>query len=176
MPKDQSICEQFLVAMPSMSDPRFYQSVVYLHHFDDLSANGIIVNKATTTPVKDILDDLSIASIDSPLTQSMVLYGGPVHKELGFVVYPEGEQILVSNSKELLEDVAKQTRNDCLVALGCSAWGAGQLTDELTRNDWLIAPMDKDILFNVPCEERWRAAIESLGISLDQLSEDVGHA
>ena len=53
---------------------------------------------------------------------------------------------------------------------------AGQLEDELSRNGWLTVQADPEIIFSVPPEERFAAAIRLLGIDISMLSGDAGHA
>lgn len=63
-----------------------------------------------------------------------------------------------------------------LVALGYAGWGPGQLEREMVENSWLSSPADLDILFHAPSERRWLAAAALLGIDLNLLSTDAGHA
>jgi putative transcriptional regulator len=63
-----------------------------------------------------------------------------------------------------------------LVALGYAGWAPGQLEDEIRRNGWLTVPADADLIFNVPPESRYDAAMHALGITAASLSEEAGHA
>ena len=63
-----------------------------------------------------------------------------------------------------------------IIALGYAGWGKGQLEDELANNAWLNGPADPAILFDIPIEQRWTAAASHLGIELQNLSSDIGHA
>jgi len=63
-----------------------------------------------------------------------------------------------------------------LVALGYAGWGPGQLEQELADNAWLSTPADLDILFYKPSDQRWSAAAALLGVDLNLLSSDAGHA
>ena len=63
-----------------------------------------------------------------------------------------------------------------LIALGYAGWGSHQLEDELAANAWLSGPADLDIIFKRPAEERWEAAARVLGVDLNLLSGDAGHA
>jgi putative transcriptional regulator len=62
------------------------------------------------------------------------------------------------------------------VALGYAGWGAGQLEDEIGRNGWLTVDADPDLIFNVPPEARYHAAMQALGVNAAFLSEEAGHA
>jgi putative transcriptional regulator len=37
-------------------------------------------------------------------------------------------------------------------------------------------PADPDLIFNLPAERRFAAAMDLLGVDLSHLSDDVGHA
>ncbi|NLZ78546.1 MAG: hypothetical protein GX908_03440, partial [Gammaproteobacteria bacterium] len=63
-----------------------------------------------------------------------------------------------------------------LIALGHAGWGAGQIEDELRANAWLSCPADLDIIFQTPIAQRRSAAAALLGVDLDRLSHQVGHA
>jgi putative AlgH/UPF0301 family transcriptional regulator len=65
---------------------------------------------------------------------------------------------------------------DHLIALGYAGWAPGQLEDELGANSWLSGPADGGILFRLPDEARWLAAAQLLGVDLNLLSAEAGHA
>ena len=63
-----------------------------------------------------------------------------------------------------------------LVALGYAGWAGGQLEEEMSANAWLSGPADDAILFSEPSEHRWLAAASLLGVDMNLLSGDAGHA
>ena len=60
--------------------------------------------------------------------------------------------------------------------IGYAGWGAGQLEQELADNTWLSGPASSKIVFDTPSEQRWEAAAALLGVDLNLLSSDTGHA
>ncbi|MBM2829887.1 MAG: transcriptional regulator, partial [Gammaproteobacteria bacterium] len=60
--------------------------------------------------------------------------------------------------------------------LGYAGWAAGQLEREIKENAWLNGPADSSIIFNTPTEKRWESAAALLGVDLEKLSIDIGHA
>ena len=46
----------------------------------------------------------------------------------------------------------------------------------MLANTWLTVPATPEIIFDVPFEERWRVAAQSIGIDISQISPDAGHA
>jgi len=185
------LADHFLIAMPSMLDPVFGGTVVYLCEHNANGALGVIVNKATDMTMEVLLEriDLKLEILASrvPVGDKPVMFGGPVQVERGFVLHaPHGnyssmmkvtDDIALTTSKDVLEAVAVgEGPGRLLVALGCAGWSAGQLEEEIARNGWLTVPANPDILFDLPAEERFAAAIKLLGIDPMMLAGDAGHA
>ena len=63
-----------------------------------------------------------------------------------------------------------------MIAIGFASWQAGQLEQEIARNDWLTAPMNENILFQVPIQNRYHAALAQIGIAPEQLMGVLAHA
>ena len=85
--------------------------------------------------------------------------------------------IMITTSNDILNVSGnEQGPQDSIIALGYSGWGAGQLEKELEDNAWLTVEADKDILFKVPVEQKWQAAIDKIGIDIWRLSPAAGHA
>ena len=90
---------------------------------------------------------------------------------------PERKIMIISASKEILRLIAtNKGPPEYLIALGYSGWEPGQLEQEIQHNDWLTAPCAPHILFDTPAEQRWKASARLLGINIDQLSDQTGHA
>jgi len=186
-----NLADHFLIAMPSMLDPIFGGTVVYLCEHNANGALGVIINKATDMTVDVLLNridlKLEIAPDLTPVEKTPVMYGGPVQADRGFVLHaPRGDfsstmpvtsDIALTTSKDILEAVALGSGpQKMLVSLGCSGWGAGQLEDEIVRNGWLTVRADPNIMFDLPLEQRFFAAIKLLGIDPMMLSREAGHA
>lgn len=48
--------------------------------------------------------------------------------------------------------------------LGYAGWGPGQLLTEIRRNDWLVAPVDLDLVFAEGTESTWERGLRSVGV------------
>ncbi|QAU33547.1 YqgE/AlgH family protein [Janthinobacterium sp. 17J80-10] len=183
-----NLANHFLIAMPSMLDPVFGGTVVYLCEHNAQGALGVIINKPT-----DMSMDLLFDKIDLELEITLqpgahpVMFGGPVQVERGFVLHsphdtysstmPVTEAIALTTSKDILEAAAAGKGPDkILVSLGCSGWSAGQLEEEIARNGWLTVPADPAIVFDLPIEQRFVAAMKLLGIDPVMLAGVAGHA
>lgn len=182
-----NLSNNFLIAMPTMDDPNFFQTVTYICEHNESGALGIVINRPTTINLAEILEQMKIDVTNPNIDQLPVLYGGPVHQERGFVIHrPFGtwrasfltaDDIMVTTSRDILEAIAKTHGPDnMLIALGFAGWEAGQLEAELMKNIWLTCPAHADILFETPFAQRWHAAVSSLGIDIHSLTGDIGHA
>jgi putative transcriptional regulator len=115
------------------------------------------------------------------------MFGGPVQVERGFVLHSPtaqfssmltiSDEIALTTSKDVLEAVAGgHGPQRLLVTLGCAGWGGGQLEQEIARNGWLTVQADPRIIFDLPIEERFAAAMKLLGIDPMMLAGEAGHA
>ncbi len=187
----------FLIAMPGMGDPRFERAVVYMCAHTEEGAMGLIVNKP--------MDDLELGQLlyklgllPAETTNSIhlpqetyhqpVFTGGPVEPGRGFVLHtmdyalPEAtlrvdEAVGLTASLDILHDLVQgRGPKRMLLALGYAGWAEGQLEDELRMNAWLTCPADVDIIFSLPPEERYAAALTKMGIDPGNLTSGSGHA
>lgn len=183
------LADHFLIAMPSMLDPVFGGTVVYLCEHNDEGALGVIINKPTDMTMDVLFEriDMKLEIAPGGFGQQPVLFGGPVQVERGFVLHsPQGpyssmmqvsEDIALTTSKDVLEAVASgRGPRRMLVALGCAGWSAGQLEQEIANNGWLTVRADPAIVFDMPLELRFAAAMKLLGIDPAMLAGVAGHA
>jgi putative transcriptional regulator len=185
---------QFLVAMPGMEDERFAQSVILLVGHGDEGAMGLVVNQELANlTFADILDELDLGDPDAVIRlpdlirERSVMRGGPVEKSRGFVLHTSDYHS--GNTYKVTEDIGLTATLDVLkamafgpapresfFALGCCGWSPGQLEQEIAENGWLTVPFTRELLFDIPVEDRYRRALESLHITPASLSSDAGHA
>jgi putative transcriptional regulator len=180
------LTRQVLIALPALSDPNFSRSVALICQYDDNGAMGVMINRASEYTLGEVLGQMGIETEDSALREQLVLSGGPVHPERGFVVHDGqpwdsslalGEGLYLTTSRDVLEAMARgEGPTHALVALGCAGWGAGQLELEIGENSWLTAPADPELLFDLPLEQRWQAAAGRIGVDLFRLTDYSGHA
>lgn len=182
---EHSLKNHFLIAMPGLADPRFSQSVTYICEHNQGGAMGLVINQPANISYGELFSQLALNEEyqnDSPL-----LMGGPVQKERGFVLHSNEKKweatlavsgdISITGSKDILKDIANhQGPENVLIALGYAGWNAGQLEEEIVQNSWLTVPAEKHIIFDTPIEKRWTCAAQQLGIDLNLLSSQIGHA
>jgi len=190
-----SLKGQFLVAMPEMDDERFKDTVIYLVGHGDEGAMGLVVNQSLEEMrFADILEELAIGEKDDlirlpeDVKSRQVLRGGPVQRGRGFVLhspdyfrqdnsYSVSDDVCLTATLDVLKSMAFQNAPaDALFALGYCGWSPGQLEDEIKNNGWLTVPFSRELLFDVPIETRYEAALGTLGITRASLSSVAGNA
>ena len=182
-----SLTHHFLIAMPSMADPHFAHTLIYLCEHSAKGALGIVINKPIDMTLSTLFEQINVPLGDSGRRESRVHYGGPVQIDRGFVLHrPLGswqstlaisDDLGLTTSKDILEAVGHgEGPDDVLVSLGYAGWSADQLEQEIAQNSWLTVAADADVLFAEPAETRLNAAMNLLGIDFSRLSGAVGHA
>ena len=182
---------QCLIAMPGMSDDRFARAVVLVTSHDEDGAMGLVINRQVLKPTfGSVLDELDIpfGHAGRELHDRVPIYeGGPVEQGRGFVVHSldysqpntkrVGEQYGLTTTLEILKNIAGGgPPGRFLLALGYAGWGAGQLERELSENAWLTCGATDDVLFDLPAEGRYDAALGTLGVDPNLLMATAGHA
>lgn len=185
------LADHFLIAMPSMLDPVFGGTVVYICEHNAGGALGMIVNRPTDMTMDVLFERLDLSLEINPhgamIQRAPVMFGGPVQVERGFVLHASAaqyssslkvsDQLALTTSRDVLEAVASGNGPQrLLVTLGCAGWSAGQLEEEILRNGWLTVRADPAILFDTPVEARFVAAMNLLGIDPNMLTGEAGHA
>ena len=183
---DMNLTDHFLIAMPSLNDTLFSGSLIYLCEHSENGAMGLIINKPSPVPMDVVFAGTGKAT---PLRfhEQFVMMGGPIQTERGFVLHtPVGDW---QNSMAVTGDIALTTSRDiidglqsdgqvagAMVSIGYAGWSAGQLEQEIAQNSWLAVSADRQILFQMPPEQRYRAAFAKLGLRPEQLMEGMGYA
>lgn len=186
---------KLLIAMPSMPDPRFAHSVVFLCAHSENGAMGVIVNK----PLPDLTLVKLLAHLDlngpedarglgADPVDGPIHFGGPVETSRGFVLHSpdffnaEGslqiaDGIVLSTSVEVLAEMARgQGPAQSIIALGYAGWGPEQLDGEIQAGGWLIADAAPSMLFATEDSAKWSSALGQIGVDPRLLSGATGHA
>ena len=185
-----NLTRHFLIAMPAMTDPHFSKTLTFICEHNDQGALGVVVNRPIDLTIHALLDQIDIqpaANAATATRETAVHYGGPVQIDRGFVLHSPagtwqstlavGDEIGLTTSKDILQAVARgEGPQRMLVTLGYAGWAPGQLERELAQNAWLTVQAEARILFDIPADQRYAAALKLLGIDLAMLSDAAGHA
>lgn len=186
-----SLANHFLIAMPAMADPNFSRTLTYVCEHNADGAIGIIINRPMEMTLASLFERVDIELEEGEPRQRFgalpVYYGGPVQTDRGFVLHRPGgswqstlnvnSEIALTSSRDVLQMMGSAGEPaQVLVSLGYAGWSAGQLEWELAQNAWLTVEAEPAVIFGLPPEERFAAAMQLLGVDFANLSEVAGHA
>jgi len=182
-----NLTNNFLIAMPGLQDGNFFHTVTYICEHNDSGAMGIVLNRPSDLQLLDLLAQLEIDNGIPEKCRQQIYIGGPVQLDRGFVLHSQDkvwdstiaitDKISITTSRDILQSIAVgEGPEKSLIALGYAGWAAGQLESELKANAWLNGPADLHTLFDLPPDQRWNAAAKLLGVDLNLLSGEAGHA
>jgi putative transcriptional regulator len=163
-----SLAGHFLIASPSILDPNFQRTVVFVTAHTDEGAVGVILNRRSNATVGEAVPQLAPISD----LQDAVFVGGPVNPD-GVAVLAEFED-RDEAGVVVLEDVGFVALDDALegpapellrarVFAGVAGWGPAQLEDELERDDWIVEPADPEDIFTEDPDDLWSDVLRRKG-------------
>jgi putative transcriptional regulator len=168
--EEQHFVGQFLVATPTMADPRFQESVVYMIGHGKDGALGLVINRPIAEgPLADLLKALG-RDIESAEGKVTIFYGGPVDVEELFILHGNdyaskatrfvGNGLGVTSDSEILRAIAggKGPRQKLFI-FGYAGWGPGQLEAEIDSGAWFVIPAEMSLIFNSEPEKTWERAL-----------------
>ena len=176
---------KFLIASPSMADPRFFKSVIYMIIHKNEGAMGIVINQPIIeTKINNIINNEELKD-NSNIDNIPITYGGPVDTKKGFILHTSefkdettikvNSEIFLTSNINILKSIVKgDGPKKSLFALGYAGWMPGQLEEELSNDGWLIAPGDSKLIFECKAEKKWVEAIKSIGINPNFLNLNSG--
>jgi len=182
------ITGQLLVAMPTMRDPRFTRTVIYMCAHTSDGAMGLVINRLVgSLSFPDLLQQLGIPT--SPASEHIrIRNGGPVETGRGFVLHssdyyienstlPIDEHVSLTATLEILKAIAVGTGpQNAMLALGYAGWAPGQLEAEIQANGWLSCKASPALIFDPDLEHKYDRALAAIGIDPSRLSSEAGHA
>jgi putative transcriptional regulator len=166
-PATVSLAGQFLVASPSMGDPRFDRTVILMVAHDRNGALGIVINRPIgERPIATLLQRLGEQDTSGVTGNVRVFSGGPVQPGVGFVIHSADYgraqtldidgRVAVTSSREILRDIGTDKGpKQSLVAFGYAGWGPGQLEGELQQRSWVTAPVELKLIFDEDRDKLW---------------------
>ena len=107
---DRNIAPGLLLAMPQLPDPNFARTVLLLVDHDPEGSWGLVLNRPTEIPIREVLDQLEVAWAGPQDTT--VWQGGPVEPLRGCVLH-EPVDVPIDpelRNRDLVEDVPDAVR------------------------------------------------------------------
>ena len=188
MDASTSLANHFLIAMPDLAGSFFAETVSYICEHNDEGAMGFVINRPMGITISELFEQIDISyKADFNYADQQVLQGGPVEPERGFVLHvgepiwnasmPITPEISVTTSFDILEAIGQNRGPETFIlALGYAGWGAGQLDSEILENSWLSSPANNELLFHNNGDDCWQQAARLIGIDMQQIHNQAGHA
>ncbi|MAI27536.1 MAG: hypothetical protein CMN75_16020 [Spirochaeta sp.] len=167
---------RFLIATRQVKGPFFEKSVVLLIQHDQSGALGLIVNRRTKTPIRDLLaepenppkgprdeaesDPSGRLYVGGPVDPSQVVFltEGPEPIAQSVQVLPG---VYASSESEVLDQFYDEdiSTEHFRAYVGYAGWGPGQLEREIKRGDWFESPAQIESIFDPRPELIWERLI-----------------
>jgi len=160
----RSLAGSLLVAHPSMLDPNFRRTVLFISEHDpNEGALGVIINRPLDRQVADLVTDAPPPG----LAGVPVFLGGPVGKnQLMFAAleWKKGHGFKLSHNVGLDHgSIAAGEKNLVCAFVGYAGWGAGQLESEVKQKAWLLQKANPSLLKFDRLPNLWFDIMRSLG-------------
>jgi len=150
-----------LVASPTLVDPNFFRSVVFvLAHDEDDGSLGVVLNRPSPIPVDEVVPEWGGLAAVPPV----LFIGGPVQPSaaicIGRTELPEAAE--AAGFAPLLGDLGTVDLHEdpidvpvrlaeVRVFTGYAGWGPGQLADEVGSGSWhVLTAENNDVLSDDP--------------------------
>lgn len=168
-----SLRGRLLVAAPPLTDPNFDRTVVFVVEHGPEGAIGVVINRPTYVPVKEILPLWAERAAEP----AVMFTGGPVGKgsviavgrptsntaDLGAVI---DDVVLVDLEQDPLDVEVEDVR----LFHSHAGWSADQLETEIEVGGWLVVDATPDDLRTDEPEDLWRRVLRRQGGRMAVLS------
>jgi putative transcriptional regulator len=171
-----------LLAAPSLTDPNFSRSVVYVIEHGEDGTLGVVINRPSRTPVGAVLPTWQDLMSDP----AVVHEGGPVQRDgalclaqlLEPVATREVEPVAIkptSGGVGLVDldaeaDVVAAQASAMRVFAGHSGWTEGQLEAEVAEGAWFVLPGRARDIFSADSPHQWSALLRRQPFPLSLVS------
>jgi putative transcriptional regulator len=163
-----------LVAHPSLRDPNFCRTILFLsHHSAEDGAIGFVLNR----PLDQQFGDLAEAPGHPFLESVPVFYGGPVSDNdlvLVCVQWHDAPAAVAfrgfgSSGSEI--EIPPEFQRGLRAFRGYSGWSRGQLESEIASKAWIVVPPTKPLIEMHAPRTAWRDVMHSFGPIYKLLAE-----
>lgn len=158
-----------LVASPSLSDPNFQQTVLFIIEHGRGGTVGLILNRPTNVLLSEALPDFTVLK----RTNHRLFAGGPVGQTQLVLLFrltqllPDTRQIVAGiyvGTPRVLERIMTQPKptETFRAFAGFAGWAPGQLEHEMLDGAWGVLPSDTFSIFDKDPAMLWPDSISHL--------------
>jgi len=152
-----------LIAPAHLSDPNFKNTVVLVMQHDAQGALGVVLNRPTSRPMRDLWQELGGASCTC---RQVVRFGGPVsgplvalHTEPALSEMRVIGDVYCALSAAHIGELLGEERELVRFYAGYCGWEAGQLDAELATGSWLTTQARHEDVFESGDKALWGRAM-----------------
>ena len=172
MSPENNLTGSILVSHPSLRDPRFRRTILFLsHHNEEEGATGFVLNRPLNQTLTQIAGMPGI-----PL-----YYGGPVEADrilLASLQWRDHPTVVAFRAfvgrmgEELIDG---EWLPGLRAFAGYAGWSRGQLEGEIAESAWIVVPPSREIIEMDPLADVWRNIMKKSGPMMHLLSEAPDH-
>ena len=161
----RSLAGSLLVAHPSMADPNFRRTVLFISaHDPNDGALGIILNRPLDKQVADLVKEFP----PDGLADVPVFMGGPVGKDqLMFAAFEwkKGQGLKLNHNVDVEEasERVDQDPGSIRAFVGYAGWSAGQLEAEVKQSAWILQKPTRSTLAPERLPKLWFDIMRGMG-------------
>lgn len=154
-----------LLASPSLRDPNFNRSVIYLAaHSEEDGSFGYVLNRPLEQKVAELLPDQELGA----LGRVQVFIGGPVStNKLAFASlhWSRSSGTLHCKTHLSVHDAMHELSmgHDVRGFVGYSGWSKGQVEREIQHRSWIVTTPVRQVLTLKPEAGLWNSLLEGMG-------------
>jgi len=158
----KSLQGQLLLDGGKLQGSFFHRSVVLICQHDPEGAFGLILNRTSENKVGQAL----VANLSEKIKKQVLFIGGPVQPGTMSFLHTDSfiaqanvmQNLNLGHSLDVLMDLSESVSSaqKLKVFAGYSGWTAGQLDQEMARNDWLTHPASLDLVFHLQPDQLWK--------------------
>lgn len=152
---------KLLVAMPTLQDPNFMRTVVFMIEHNDEGALGVILNRPVELFAGELLDRWS-----DVLGSASLAEGGPVSTDSAVclarprAVAPSEETTVVIDGVVAVNldadpAIVAAYIDEPRVFIGYAGWGTGQLEAEIAEGGWIVTETSNLDVFDPDPSTLW---------------------
>jgi putative transcriptional regulator len=158
----QGLSGRLLIAGPSLGDPNFDRTIVYLLEHAPQGALGVVLNRPSALDVAETLPPWAVSAAEP----SVIFSGGPVEADavLGLARvrdtidcpgWSSVDGVIGTVDLSMDPEAVMAGVEEVRIYLGYGGWGAGQLEEELAAGAWFVVEPGPNDVFHPEPERLW---------------------
>lgn len=163
-----------LVAHPSLIDPNFRRTILFLsHHSAEDGAIGLVLNR----PLKKTFGEAASDKSPEHLEEVGLYYGGPVsldHVTIASLQWRTNPatvafQSFMGNVESI--QISSEWKTGLRAFVGYAGWSRGQLEGEIAQKAWIVVSPTRELIEMPKPENAWRDVMRHSGPHMRLLAE-----